>query len=155
LRPYVASGSKFVVIKINGAHLKKADGSVTPVLSPLRFEYESDDLRLPVRLGLINSSGTQDLIVNILSRGGPRYEVANYPNVMIPTNLDVREEFGFSFDANYAAFFDRTLAKHPHAFVTEYVSASTFLDSRDLATLGADVLPGKTPFTLTRLHALS
>ena len=36
-------------------------------------------------------SGTQDLIVNILAPS-QRYEVANYKNVTIPTNLDVKDE---------------------------------------------------------------
>ena len=31
-------------------------------LSPIRFHYDSPELSLPVRLGLINSNGTQDLI---------------------------------------------------------------------------------------------
>ena len=59
-------------------------------LSPLRFHYDSDAFALPVRLGLLNSAGTQDLIVHILARG-QRYEVANYDNVAIPTNLDVAD----------------------------------------------------------------
>jgi hypothetical protein len=87
LRPYVVSGSKFFVAKVDIAKVHMA-GDRT-VLSPLRFHYDADDFRLPVRLGLINSSGTQDLIVHILGHG--RYEVANYPNVTIPTNLDVAD----------------------------------------------------------------
>ena len=56
-------------------------------LSPLRFHYDSPEFALPIRLGLANSKGTQDLIVNILAPNNTRYEVANYPNVTIPTNL--------------------------------------------------------------------
>ena len=55
-------------------------------LSPLRFHYDSDDFALPIRLGMANSSGKQDLIVNILSRD-KRYEVANYKNVFDPDEL--------------------------------------------------------------------
>src|SRR3982751_6023664 len=51
-----------------------------PCPSPRRFHSASDTFTLPVRLGLLNSAGTQDLIVHILSRG-KRYEVSNYPNV--------------------------------------------------------------------------
>ena len=55
-------------------------------LSPLRFHYDSEEFSLPIRLGLANSSGKQDLIVNI-SRADKRYEVANYKNVVHPDEL--------------------------------------------------------------------
>ena len=60
------------------------------VLSPIRFHYDSQDFSLPVRLGLINSGGTQDLIVHVVAQG-QRYEPANYPSVTIPTNFDVAD----------------------------------------------------------------
>ena len=88
LRPYVEGGWKFFVAKVDPKKVTFKDGMAT--LSPLRFYYDSDAFTLPVRLGLINSSGTQDLIVHILSRSG-RYQVANRPNVFIPTNLDVKD----------------------------------------------------------------
>ena len=87
LRPYVAAGSKFFVAKVDPTKVKFADGRAD--LSPLRFHYDADEFSLPIRLGLANSSGTQDLIVNILAPN-QRYEVANYKNVTIPTNLDVK-----------------------------------------------------------------
>jgi MYXO-CTERM domain-containing protein len=79
---------------------------------------------------------------------GQRYEVANYKNVTIPTNLDVKEEARHRFGEFYAALFDRTLEKNPGAVVTEYAwDASSCdpcptpaLDPAELATLGADVL---------------
>ena len=146
LRPYVAAGSKFFVAKVDIAKVKMDGGRA--VLSPLRFHYDTPDFSLPVRLGLINSAGTQDLIVHILSREG-RFDVANYDNVTIPTNLDVAEATRGAFGAFYAALFDATLAKSPHAVVTEYAWNADSCDpcptpalaESDLATLGADVLP--------------
>jgi hypothetical protein len=38
----------------------------------------------------------QDLIVHILAKG-QRYETANYPNVAIPTNLDVKDDVRKNF----------------------------------------------------------
>ena len=145
-RPYVASGSKFFVAKVDPQKVKMVDGLAE--LSPLRFHYDSEEFRLPVRLGLINSSGTQDLIVHILGRG-TRYEVANYPNVTIPTNLDVAENARDSFGQFYTTLFDRTIEKNPKAVVTEYAWEPTncdpcpgpALDMSDLTTLGGDVLP--------------
>ncbi len=148
-RPYVQSGSKFFVAKVDPKKVTFEDGRAT--LSPLRFHYDAESFTLPIRLGLVNSAGVQDLIVDILAKR-TRYEVANYPNVMIPTNLDVAETARASFGEFYAALFDATIAKTKNAVVTEYAwDAGTCdpcpgptLDGEDLATLGADVIPGGT-----------
>jgi MYXO-CTERM domain-containing protein len=158
LRPYVESGSKFFVAKVDPKKVVFEGGQA--MLSPLRFHYDSDEFALPIRLGLANSSGTQDLIVNILSPG-QRYELANYKNVTIPTNIDVRPDVRDHFGEFYAALFDRTVEKNPGAIVTEYAWAAgscdpcpgPTLDGSDFATLGADVVRGDGDFVLTRLHA--
>ena len=146
LRPYVQSGSKFFVARVDVTKVKMESGRAT--LSPLRFHYDANELVLPIRLGLVNSAGTQDLIVHVLGKG-KRYEVANYPNVTIPTNLDVAENAKRDFGVFYAALFDRTVAKTPRAVVTEYSwdagscdpCPSPPLTDAELVTLGADVLP--------------
>jgi MYXO-CTERM domain-containing protein len=168
LRPYVEAGSKFFVAKVDPQKVA-FDKDGRAALSPLRFHYDSEEFALPIRLGMASSSGTQDLIVNILAPH-QRYEVANYKNVTIPTNLDVTQVTRDRFPAFYAALFDRTIEKHPGAVVTEYAwSAGTCdpcpgptLSAGELATLGADVLgtadgkPAAVPvydLVLTRLHA--
>ncbi len=168
LRPYVESGMKFFVAKVDPKKVKFVGDRAE--LSPLRFHYDSDEFALPIRLGLANSNGTQDLIVNILAPN-QRFEVANYPNVTIPTNLDVKPEMKEKFAQFYTSLFDRTIEKNPGAVVTEYAwDAGTCdpcpgptLNYNDFATLGADVLSGQNPdegrwgggqrFVLTRLHA--
>jgi len=169
LRPYVESGMKFFVAKVDPTKVTFKDGRAA--LSPLRFHYDSDEFNLPIRLGLANSSGTQDLIVSILAPA-QRYEVANYKNVTIPTNLDVKDAVRTKFGEFYAALFDRTVEKNPGAVVTEYAWQATNCDPcpgpviamDELATLGLDVLGGDkgaaAPFSgdamsmvLTRLHA--
>jgi hypothetical protein len=158
LRPYVDGGWKFFVAKVDPTKVKLEGGVAT--LSPLRFAYDSDDWVLPIRLGLINSSGTQDLIVHVLAEG--RVATANRPNTFIPTNLDVRDEVRTRFPEFYAALFDRTLAEHPGTVVTEYAWDAGSCDPcpeppltpQELATLGADVRGGgQRAYTLTRLHA--
>jgi hypothetical protein len=169
LRPYVQGAMKFFVAKVDPRKVRFENGMAQ--LSPLRFHYDSDLFALPVRLGLLNSPGKQDLIVHVLARGS-RYEVANYDNVAIPTNLDVRDTVRQGFAGFYASLFDATLRKRPGAVVTEYAwEASTCdpcpvgpLTLRDVATLGADVALGddvtaESPdepavgWVLTRLHA--
>jgi len=166
LRPYVEAGMKFFVAKVDISKVKWAGegNDKRAALSPLRFHYDHEEFSLPIRLGLANSAGTQDLIVNILAPG-QRYEVANYKNATIPTNIDVRPEYKDKFAAFYTALFDRTIEKHPGAVITEYAWQATTcdpcpgpaLDQNDFATLGADVLKGNPDgwydFVLTRLHA--
>jgi len=164
LRPYIEAGMKFFVAKVDPKKVTMVDGHAA--LSPLRFHYESEEFSLPIRLGLANSSGKQDLIVNILS-ADKRYEVANYKNVFIPTNFDVKNSVKARFGEFYASLFDKTIEANPGAVVTEYAWTAvpnyhcdpcTDLDvsNPDLMTLGADVTGGalaKGNFVLTRLHA--
>jgi MYXO-CTERM domain-containing protein len=155
LRPYVEGGSKFFVAKIDVKKVSFENGMAT--LSPLRFHYDTDEFSLPIRLGMVNAKDSQDLIVHILSRG-ERYEVANYPNAFIPTNIDVRDSTRDKFAEFYAALYDKTVEANPGAVITEYswdagtcdpcpTPALTF---SELATLGADVIdaigqPGPSP----------
>ena len=145
LRPYVQAGSKFFVAKVDIDKVRYEGGVAT--LSPLRFYYDSDSFTLPVRLGLLSSAGVQDLIIEILARSR-RYEVANYTNVIVPTNIEVADKVRGSFGAFYAALFDKTLATSPRTVVTEYAwSAASCdpcptpsLEDAELALLGADVI---------------
>ncbi|MEO7329494.1 MAG: DUF2330 domain-containing protein [Minicystis sp.] len=160
LRPYVQTGSKFFVAKVNSAKVRFEKGMAK--LSPLRFHYDDDRFQLPVRLGLLNSHGVQDLIVQILARN-QRYELANYPNVTIPTNIELGENALASFGAFYVALFDKAVESKPGAAVTEYAWAAGSCDpcpgptlsEGDLKLLGGDLVPGGMPTwstMLTRLH---
>jgi len=180
LRPYVEQNTKFFVAKVDSKKVKFRDGKA--ILSPLRFHYDSPTFTLPVRLGLLNSAGKQDLIVHILGKK-QRYEVANYKNASIPTNIGVEDSVRESFGAFYDALFERTTEKNPGAVVTEYAWDATTCDPcpepplrpDELALLGGDVIvpaeqdpysdiPGVVPrrarrpsfqpygFVLTRLH---
>ena len=122
-------------------------------LSPIRFHYDSEDFTLPIRLGMANSSGKQDLIVNIIS-ADKRYEVANYKNVFIPTNFDVKPTVKTRFGEFYAALFDKTVEANPGAVVTEYAWTATRdyhcdpctdadVSDPDLMTLGGDIVGGE------------
>ena len=151
LRPYVEGGSKFFVAKVDASKVefeKGPDGVERAMLSPLRFHYDSEDFTLPVRLGLINAKGPQDLLVHVLAPEH-RYRAANYPNVNIPTNLVVKDQTREHFGQFYVSLFDHAVAQTPGAVVTEYAwSAGSCdpcpeqpLDLGELVTLGADVLP--------------
>ncbi|MBL9015517.1 MAG: DUF2330 domain-containing protein [Myxococcales bacterium] len=164
LRPYVEAGMKFFVAKVDPKKVKMEGGHAA--LSPLRFHYDSEEFALPIRLGMANTTGKQDLIVNILS-ADKRYEVANYRNVFIPTNFDVKPSVKTRFAEFYAALFDKTIEANPGAVVTEYAWTAVpqyhcdpcpelDVTQADLMTLGGDIVGGQIAqgaFVLTRLHA--
>jgi len=160
LRPYVQAGTKFFVAKVDPKKVKFLNGEAK--LSPLRFHYDTKTFNLPIRLGLLNAKGPQDLIVHVLARG-KRYEVANYKNVTIPTNINVTNDVRKRFGEFYAALLDKTLEANKGAVVTEYSwDAATCdpcpgptLNGDDMAILGAEVMPSKNRwgYVLTRLHA--
>jgi len=144
LAPYIREQMKFFVAKID---IKKVhrDAQGLVVLSPLRFEYDASELRLPVRLGLLNADGPQDLIVYIL-HPEERFEVANLTNFFIPTNLDVSDDVRSGFGAFYDSLFGEALrAEGGRAVATEYAWGSNSCDpcpepplaDDDLRTLGA------------------
>ena len=150
-RPYIQQGMKFFVARVDVSKVKFVDGIAT--LSPLRFHYDSEKFELPVRLGLINAKAEQDLIVHILARN-QRYEVANYPNATIPTNIDLVPSAKSEFGPFYASLFDKTVKKNEKAVVTEYAWDSSSCDPcptppltpAELMLFGLDVIDGGPPY---------
>jgi hypothetical protein len=149
-RPYIQTGMKFFVARVDVKKVKFENDVAT--LSPLRFHYDSEKFELPVRLGLINAKAEQDLIVHVLARN-QRYEVANYPNATIPTNIDLVPSAKSEFGPFYASLFDRTVKKHKGAVVTEYAWDSSTCDPcptpplqpQELMLLGLDVIDNLGP----------
>ena len=116
LAPYVQNNWKFFVARVNSKKVTFANGQA--VLSPLRFHYDSEKFELPVRLGLVNSSGTQDLIVHVIAK--TRFELANRKNVLVPTNLQLTESAMPVFGGIYAELLERTFKANPGAAITEF-----------------------------------
>lgn len=103
---------------------RAVDPGLGRFLSPLRIHYESEEFSLPVRLGLLNSIGEQDLVVHILSPAG-RYEVANYGNRWVPTNVHVNGRAARSFGRFYDAYFGALSGRAPRRVWTEYAGPVT------------------------------
>lgn len=116
LKPYTETNWKFFVAKVNAKKVKFVDGQA--VLSPLRFFYDSEKFELPVRLGLANSGGTQDLIVHVIAKS--RYELANAKNVLVPTNVRLKPNVQPEFGGWYVNLLERTFEKNPGAAITEF-----------------------------------
>jgi hypothetical protein len=174
LQPYIRQNMKFFVAKVN---LKEQKLTGVQHLRPLQFAFESDRFMLPIRLGMINSKGPQELIVYLLTKEG-RVETTNYRTVRLPSDREVpvyvKEEFG----PFYKAMFDKSARDESmRAVFTEYVwnmgwcdpCAANPLSTEELRNLGVfwlkddggspgprgrRVLPGggPLPVMLTRLH---
>jgi hypothetical protein len=109
LEHYLAEGMRFFVARVNLQERSKLGFSN---LRPLQIAFESSAFMLPIRLGMINAAGPQELFVYTLTRNG-RVEAANYRTVEMPSDLDVpifvKEEFG----AFYRAGLVRSLRRRP------------------------------------------
>ena len=94
LDPYIKSNLKFFVVKVNAEEKKKLAGNF---LRPLQISFTSPKFMLPIRLGMANADGDQDLIVYAFTRKG-RVECTNYRNANIVTDkkipLFVQKNFG-------------------------------------------------------------
>ena len=165
LGSYIKQGMKFFVAKVNlEEHAKQGSG----VLRPLQIAFESPKFMLPIRLGMLNSKGSQDLLLYTLTRKG-RVETANYRTVRMPTDAEIpvmtKDRFGETFKALYG----HTVGKEGGAAVlTEYAwdmawcdpCAADPLSAEELRELGvfwvdpanASLGQGRQVF-VTRLHA--
>ncbi len=103
LDPYIKSNLKFFVVKVNEAEKKKMPGNF---LRPLQISFNSPKFMLPIRLGMANADGDQDLIVYAFTRKG-RIECTNYRNVSIPTGKNVPLFVQKNFSAFYSNLFDK------------------------------------------------
>jgi hypothetical protein len=118
LAPYIRQGMKFFVARVN---LKEHQRTGLSYLRPIQFAFESPKFMLPIRLGMINANGPQDLIVYVLSRAG-RVETTDYRTVKMPSGMDVPEFVEGEFDKFYQAAFDHQVKRDEMRTVfTEYV----------------------------------
>ena len=94
LEPYIKSNLKFFVVKVNAEEKKKLPGNF---LRPIQITFNSPKFMLPIRLGMANADGDQDMIVYAFTKKG-RIECTNYRTVSLPTGknvpLFVKNNFG-------------------------------------------------------------
>lgn len=107
LDPYIRSNMKFFVAKVNPAQQEKMNGQF---LRPIQISFSSPKFILPIRLGMANADGDQDLIVYGLTRQG-KIECTNYRNVNIPTDKNIPLFIQQNFNAFYGNLFSRQWAR--------------------------------------------
>ncbi len=176
LKPYINQGMKFFVARVD---LKEQAKTGYSFLRPLQFGFETEKFMLPMRLGMINAAGPQDLILYVLSRNG-RVESSNYRTVKLPANVELPTwiKSPGEFTKFYKAMFDEQARRENHRVVfTEYFwdmgwcdpCAADPLSVAELRQAGVFWLgndngdanapdkrirgqPGAKPVMLTRLH---
>ncbi len=107
LDPYIKSNLKFFVVKVN---LKEKEKSGVENLRPLQIKFSSPKFMLPIRLGMANSDGDQDMIVYAFTRTG-RIETTNYRTVSVPTGENIPLFVQKNFSAFYGNIFQHQWKK--------------------------------------------
>ncbi len=171
LQPYIKQGLKFFVAKVN---LKEQSKTGSKFLRPLQFAFESPKFMLPIRLGMINAKGPQDLLLYILTEKG-RVEASNYQTIKLPSNMDIPVHIKDDFANFYKAMFETQAKKQNlRAVFTEYFwnmgwcdpCAAEPLSPIELKQLGVfwlggadagnpnapQIMSGGMPVQVTRLH---
>jgi len=87
LASYIRQGMKFFVAKVNLGEQRRLGFSY---LRPLQVAYDSPKFMLPLRLGMVNADGPQELFVFAITRNG-RVETTNYRTVKLPEGMDIPE----------------------------------------------------------------
>ncbi len=108
LGSYLKQGMRFFVAKVN---LEEQSKLGFTYLRPLQVAYESPKFMLPIRLGMVNAQGPQELFIYTLTRKG-RVETTNYRTVRLPSDQDVPLFVKDDFGQFYKAMFGRQVAKH-------------------------------------------
>ena len=116
LDPYIKSNMKFFVVKVNLDEQKKLGFNA---LRPIQISFNSPKFMLPIRLGMANANGDQDMIVYAFSKKG-RVECTNYITKKIPTDRNVPLDVEANFGKFYKDLFQKTWARHKDAVYLEY-----------------------------------
>jgi hypothetical protein len=125
LGSYIKQDLKFFVAKVNLSEQKKLGFSY---LRPIQVAYESPRFMLPIRLGMANADGPQELYVYALTRNG-RVETTNYRTVKLPSDMDVPVFVKDQFPDFYRAMFSEQVKRNDMSTVfTEYAWDMSWCD---------------------------
>jgi len=165
LQSYIKQGMFFFVAKVDLNEQKRLGFTY---LRPIQVAYESPKFMLPIRLGMVNAEGPQEMFVFTLTRAG-RVETTNYRSLRVPTDLDIPEFVRPDFPDFYRRVFTQQHEREgKDAVWLEYCwnivpnlpscdpCTAPYLRPEELRTLGAFWIspasssPGSA--VLTRLH---
>ena len=117
LGSYIKQKVRFFVAKVNLEEKAKLGFTY---LRPIQIAFESPKFMLPIRLGMVNADGPQELFIYALTRKG-RVETTNYRTVKLPTGMDlplfVKDEFA---DFYRSMFTEQVKKEDMRCIFTEY-----------------------------------
>lgn len=163
LEPYIKSGLKFFVAKVNLDRKPEGPGNF---LTPLQISFETDRFMLPIRLGMANADGDQDLTVYAFTRTG-RVEPTNYRIAEMPSNLTVPTFVADDFGKFYGDMFTTAWKREgKNALLLEFAGTHfptnvgpiwQITNFNSFKDLGLDWIPDAKstqyfPIFLTRMH---
>jgi hypothetical protein len=158
LQPYIRQNMKFFVAKVN---LKEQQNTGSKFLRPIMMAFESPKFVLPIRLGMINASGEQDLLVYVLSPSG-QAEVTNYRTVKVPSDSEIPVYVKQEFNSFYKSMFKTAYVKEDRkvAFL-EYAwdmsscdpCSAEPLSSEELQKAGVFWLDSSSPSTIPNFNS--
>jgi len=145
LASYIRQGMKFFVAKVNLGEQKRLGFAY---LRPLQVAYESPKFMLPLRLGMVNADGAQELFVFAITKNG-RVETTNYRTVKLPEGMDIPEYVKDEFPGFYRSMFTRQVEnENREAVFLEYAWNMSWCDPCAADPLTADELRGLGVFWL-------
>ena len=149
LGSYIKQDMKFFVAKVN---LKEQSKLGFSYLRPIQVAYESPKFMLPIRLGMVNAAGPQELFIFALTRKG-RVETTNYRTVRLASDAEVPLFVKDDFSDFYRDMFAQQVKKEDQrALFLEYAwdmgwcdpCAADPLSLQELRELGVFWLQGPT-----------
>jgi hypothetical protein len=126
LEPYIKSNMKFFVVKVN---VEEQENLGFEQLRPIQIKFNSPKFMLPIRLGMANADGDQDMIVYAFTRNG-RIESTNYRTVQMPTSKNIPLFVNSNFGSFYSNTFQHQWAQQQNSLYLEYawdVSPANFM----------------------------
>jgi hypothetical protein len=107
LQSYIRQNMHFFVAKVNLGEQKRLGQTF---LRPIKVSYDSPKFMLPIRLGMANADGPQELFIFTITKKG-RVEATNYRTTKIPTDLEIPPYVQQKFGDFYKDMFSRQVEK--------------------------------------------
>ena len=137
LKSYLKQGMKFFVARVN---LEEQSRLGFANLRPIQVAFESPKFMLPIRLGMINAKGPQELFIYTLTKNG-RVETTNYRTVKLPTGMELPIHVKNDFGPFYKEMFTHQTNKERHRVLfTEYAWDMNWCDPCAAAPLSREEL---------------
>jgi hypothetical protein len=150
LDSYIRQNMKFFVARANLAEQSRLGFSI---LRPIQVTFQTPKFMLPIRLGMVNADGPQELFVFAISQRG-RVETTNYRTVKLPTSAEIPNFVRNRFADFYKDMFSEQVRReNMNTIFTEYAwnmgscdpCAANPLSADELGELGASNSGGGFP----------